>query len=219
MKTLADCSLYGIIDLGYVAQDDCARIAGQMIRGGVDIIQLRGKKQPVEALVDLARRLHEATSESGVPLIINDHAEVARHVPLEGVHVGQDDESVTSARKVAGRPIIVGKSTHSLDQARAAQSEGADYIGFGPLFATPTKPDYQPIGLTEIPQVHADVRLPIFCIGGINLENMPKVIAAGARRVVIVSGLLQAADIAEYSRQSKALLASKSEFENLKSKI
>src|SRR3954471_14890557 len=114
MKSLNECRLYGIVDLGYVAPENCARIAGEMIRGGVDIIQLRGKQQPVDALVDLAVRLHEITSKSGVPLIINDHAELARRVPLEGVHVGQDDESVASARKVAGRPIVIGKSTHSL---------------------------------------------------------------------------------------------------------
>jgi len=88
----------------------------------------------------------------------------------------------------------------------AAQREGADYIGFGPIFATPTKPDYQPIGLNEIEGVHRDVVLPIFCIGGIKIDNLKQVITAGARRVAIVSGLLQAPDIAEYARTCKNLL-------------
>ena len=100
---------------------------------------------------------------------------------------------------------MVGKSTHSVDQAIRAFYEGADYIGFGPIFATPTKPDYPPIGLSEIQRVHEAVRIPIFCIGGIKLDNLPEVMEAGARRVVIVSGLLQAKEIAQYGRAVKEL--------------
>ncbi len=148
--------------------------------------------------------------------MINDHAEIARDVGAEGVHVGQDDLPIAQVREIVGRDCIVGRSTHSLAQAQQAASEGADYIGFGPLFATPTKPDYAPIGLQDISAVHAAVALPIFCIGGIKLHNLPEVIAAGARRVVIVSGLLQAADVAEYARSAKALLNPKSEIENPK---
>jgi thiamine-phosphate pyrophosphorylase len=179
-----------------------------MIEGGVDLIQLRGKAKSVDELVDLAGELHEITSAASIPLIVNDHAGVCRRVTVEGVHVGQDDDSVAIAREKAGRAIIVGKSTHNLDQARAAQTEGADYIGFGPIFATPTKPDYQPIGLDNIKQAHADVTLPIFCIGGIKIDNLPQVIAAGARRVAIVSGLLKAPDIVKYARDVKQLLSS-----------
>ena len=143
-----------------------------MIEGEVDLIQLRGKQTSVEELVDLAAELHEITSSSSIALIVNDFAEILRKVPVEGVHVGQDDDSVALARKKAGREIFVGKSTHSLEQAAAAQKDGADYIGFGPIFATPTKPDYKPIGLTNIKQVHDEVSLPIFCIGGIKLDNL-----------------------------------------------
>src|SRR5260370_13629689 len=96
--------------------------------------------------------------------------------------------------------MLVGKSTDNVEQARAAQHEGADYIGFGPIFATPTKPDYQPIGLKQIESAHPNVALPIFCIGGIKIDNLEQVIPAGARRVAIVSGLLKAPNIAEYSR-------------------
>jgi thiamine-phosphate pyrophosphorylase len=141
-----------------------------------------------------------------VPLIINDHPEIARIVPAEGVHLGQDDMPIAEARQVAGANCMVGKSTHSVDQAIHAFYEGADYIGFGPIFATPTKPDYPPIGLSEIQKVHDAVRIPIFCIGGIKLDNLPEVLAAGARRVVIVSGLLQARDAAEYARSAKKTL-------------
>ena len=110
--------------------------------------------------------------------------------------------------------MLVGKSTHSLEQARAARAEGADYIGFGPIFATPTKPDYAPIGLSEIKNVHSDVTVPIFCIGGIKLDNLEEIIAAGAQRVAIVSGLPKASDIIEYARACKKLLTLKSAIRN-----
>ena len=115
--------------------------------------------------------------------------------------------SLPDARSLAGEQAIIGRSTHSVAQAVAAQREGPpDYIGFGPLFATPTKPDYSPIGLTEIQSVHRLVRLPVFCIGGIKRENLPAVIAAGACRVVIVSGILQAQDTQGYCRDCRRLL-------------
>jgi thiamine-phosphate pyrophosphorylase len=208
MRAIHDCYLYGIIDLGYVEKSNAVRATEAMIKGGVDLIQLRGKGQSIDELVEHAEELHELTARSGTPLIVNDHAEIAIKVPVEGVHVGQDDDSIEVARRKAGRAVAVGKSTHSLAQARAAQREGADYIGFGPIFATPTKPDYEPIGLQDIKQVHRNVNLPIFCIGGIKLDNLKEVIAAGARRVAIVSGLVKAPNIAAYAREAKRLLAS-----------
>ena len=186
-----------------------------MIEGGVDLIQLRGKNKSIDELADIAAALHEITSRSSMPLIVNDHAEVARKASVEGVHVGQDDDSIQVARRKTGRTVLVGKSTHSLEQARAARAEGADYIGFGPIFATPTKPDYAPIGLSEIKNVHSDVTVPIFCIGGIKLDNLEEIIAAGAQRVAIVSGLLKASDIIEYARACKKLLTLKSAIRNL----
>jgi thiamine-phosphate pyrophosphorylase len=206
VNDLRQCRLYGILDLSYINVVDAGAIARAMIAGGVDIIQLRGKTHGVERLTALAGELHFITSKNNVPLIINDHAEVARWVAVEGVHVGQDDISIAEARETAGRNLFVGKSTHSFEQAVVAQKEDADYIGFGPLFATPTKPDYPPIGLDAIKKVCAKVRVPIFCIGGIKLSNLESVIAAGAQRVVIVSGLLKADDIADYARACKKLL-------------
>jgi thiamine-phosphate pyrophosphorylase len=206
MRSLHDCHLYGIIDLGCVEGSNVVHVAEAMVKGGVDLIQLRGKEQSIDALGDLAEDLHELTSRSSTPLIVNDHAEIARRIPVEGVHVGQDDDSVELARRKAGRAVVVGKSTHSLEQAHAARREGADYIGFGPIFATPTKPDYEPIGLKDIKQAHLDVDLPIFCIGGIKIDNLEQVISAGARRVAIVSGLLKASDIADYARETKRML-------------
>jgi len=207
MRTLLECRLYGIIDLGYIDNRECSRIAHEMIQGGVDLIQLRGKTNPLNELADLAAQLHEITFPAATPLIVNDHVEIAIRVRLEGVHLGQDDDSIAVARKKAGRPILVGKSTHSLEQARAAQREGADYMGFGPIFATPTKPDYTPTGLGDIRAVHDDVGVPIFCIGGINIDNLQSVIDAGARRVVMVSALLKAHRIVDYARCATDMLA------------
>ena len=206
LRNLSACQLYGILDLSYVDNSDAVPVAEAMIKGGVDLIQLRGKERPVEELVDLASVLHELTVRSSTPLIVNDYVEIAIRVPVEGVHVGQDDDAVAAVRRRVDREILVGKSTHSIDQALAGQREGADYLGFGPIFATPTKPDYQPIGLKEIEDVHRDVVLPIFCIGGIKIDNLKDVITAGARRVAIISGLLQAPDIAKYARTCKNLL-------------
>jgi thiamine-phosphate pyrophosphorylase len=178
-----------------------------MIQGGVDLIQLRGKEKSLDELTGYAAQLHELTESSDTPLIVNDYAGIASQVPVEGVHVGQDDDPIEVVRHKAGREIMVGKSTHSLEQALAAQREGADYIGFGPIFATPTKPDYIPIGLSGISRVHTEVSLPIFCIGGINIDNLQSVIDAGAKRVVMVSALLKAHSIVDYARCATDLLA------------
>ena len=207
MSALSECRLYGILDLGYVDRSDAARIVEQMIEGGVDLIQLRAKSKSLGELAHLTAELHELTARSSTPLIVNDYAEIASQVPVEGVHVGQDDDSIEVARRKAGRDILIGKSTHSLVQARAAEREGADYIGFGPIFATPTKPDYAPIGFVDIQRVHAEVNLPIFCIGGINIDNLQGVIDAGAKRVVMVSALLKAHNIVDYARCAADMLA------------
>ncbi len=204
---LSDCRLYGILDLSYVDESDAATVIEAMIRGGVDLVQLRGKERAIDDLVDLAAELHELTARSSTPLIVNDHAEIARDVAVEGVHVGQEDDSIEVVRQKAGRELLVGKSTHSLEQALVAQCEGADYIGFGPIFATPTKPDYAPIGLSDIKRVHAEVSLPIFCIGGINIDNLQSAIDAGAKRVVMVSALLKAHSIVDYARCATDMLA------------
>ena len=207
MSVLSECRLYGIIDLGYVEACNAAHIAAQMIEGGVDLIQLRGKNKLLGELVDLSAELHELTAKSSTPLIVNDHVEIAMRVPLEGVHVGQDDDPIEIVRQKTARDILIGKSTHSLEQAHAAHGEGADYIGFGPIFATPTKPDYAPIGLGDIRRVHAEVNLPIFCIGGINIDNLQSVIDAGAKRVAVVSALLKAHNIVDYARCATDMLA------------
>jgi len=203
---LQNAKLYGILDLGYVLPERVENMTAALCEGGVDLLQLRAKKLNVAEVEKLALRMLPITRALGVPLIINDHLQVAAALGSEGVHVGQDDEAVARARAVVGPDVFVGKSTHSLDQACAAADEQADYIGFGPLYATGTKPDYVPIGLANVAEAHRRLSLPIFCIGGVNEARLPEILAAGARRVVVVSALLLAADVRQHVRDLKALL-------------
>jgi thiamine-phosphate pyrophosphorylase len=206
VSALAAARLYGIVDLGYLSADTALIAAERLLEGGVDILQIRAKQTDKSIVAALAEEIHALTAPLGVPLILNDHPDLLRDVPAEGAHVGQDDLSVAEARAAAGRPVIIGKSTHSIAQACAAAEEGADYLGFGPLFATPTKPGRPAIGLQDIATVHELVSVPIFCIGGIKLGNLAQVRDAGARRVVIVSGWLEAEDIAFAVRSARSLL-------------
>jgi thiamine-phosphate pyrophosphorylase len=200
--------LYGILDLAYVSEGEALDMAGDLLAGGVQILQLRAKDQTPETILPLACKLSALCRKSGIPFIVNDHPHLVPECHAQGAHVGQDDLSVAEARKLAGDDAIIGKSTHSLAQARAAVLEGPDYIGFGPLFATRTKPDYTPIGIDEICRVQEEVGIPVFCIGGINLGNLREVVAAGARRVVIVSGILQAENPRAYCEECRRVLDS-----------
>ena len=213
MKSPADARLYAILDLGCVAAADAIGVVERLIEGGIDMLQLRAKGAAEDVVETLGGEIVRITEAAGVPFIINDHPHLVPAIGAQGAHVGQDDFTVADARWRAGRalagevpPPIIGRSTHSLAQAEAAAAEGADYIGFGPLFPTPTKPGRTAIGLAEIRRVHERVNIPIFCIGGINLETLDDVIAAGAHRVVIVSALLRAPDIVRYARDVRARL-------------
>lgn len=203
---LSPAFLYAIVDTGYVEPDRVPHVTEQLVLGGVDVIQLRSKKLPLAAIADLGKKMREAIPFAGPLFILNDHPGLVPEIGADGIHVGQDDLSVAEARRLAGPGVLVGKSTHSLEQAIAAEKEGADYIGVGPIFATPTKPDYVPVGPDLIGQVAATVRIPQFCIGGIKEDNLRKLRLIGLKRAVIVSGLLQAVDIATACRRIKATL-------------
>jgi thiamine-phosphate pyrophosphorylase len=211
-QRLIAARLYAIVDTGYVAPDRVPFVTGQLVLGGVDVIQLRAKKLSLAAITELGAKMRAiipaAGSEARVLFILNDHPELVAEMGADGIHVGQDDLSVAEARARAGEGTLVGKSTHALDQAVAAEKEGADYIGVGPIYATPTKPDYVPVGPALIGRVRAAVGIPQFCIGGINEKMLPDVLAAGAQRVVIVSALLQSADIPAYCRRVRRQLES-----------
>ena len=206
MRTLEQCRLYGILDTAYCEPGRLAGMLEQMITGGVDIVQLRAKGMALDRIAELARELHPLSKAAKVPFIINDFPALVAATGVEGAHVGVEDMTVAEARRLAGKACWIGKSSHSLTQARDGAGQGADYLGFGPLFATPTKPDYEAIGTLEIQSVSEHIGVPVFCIGGIKRENLPTVIASGARRVVIVSGLLLATDPEGYARACADLL-------------
>ncbi len=208
MKTLNECYLYGIIDAGYIVRERLPTITSQLLEGGTDIIQLRAKGRSPREVLAMAIEIAPLCRSSGIPFILNDHPELVREAGADGAHVGQDDLSISEARRLAGPGAIIGKSTHSVEQAIAASTEAPDYIGFGPIFATPTKPDYPPIGTEGIQKVHAQLSLPIFCIGGIKLSNLRHVLDTGARRVVIVSDLLLADDPSGRVADCKSVLNS-----------
>ena len=203
---LSECRLYGILDTGYVAPSAMEAMARSLISGGIDILQLRAKKSSKEEIRAMASALAPLCKSEGIPFILNDHPDLVAETGATGAHIGQDDCSVEEARRMAGPDALIGKSTHSLKQAVATAAEKPDYLGFGPLFPTPTKPSYSPIGTTEILEVHCLVNLPVFCIGGIKLVNLQEVIRAGAQRVVLVSDLLLAANPTQQSAACRAIL-------------
>jgi thiamine-phosphate pyrophosphorylase len=206
VNTLDHCFLYGIVDLGYVQPEAAPDVTQKLVRGGIDLLQLRAKDKPLESILRLAESILRITQPANVPLIINDHPQLLREVNAEGCHVGQTDYPVAQARELAGRAVIVGKSTHSLEQALAAQAEGADYVGYGPIFPTPTKPEAAAIGLGDLKNLRTKVKIPVFCIGGIKETNFTQVTNAGGERVCIVSDLLLAPDINARTRAIKAFL-------------
>lgn len=203
MRTLLKtCRLYGIVDMGYTAPEQVRERTRALIAGGVRIIQLRAKGLPLPAVRELAVQVQQECRSGGAIFVLNDYPDMAAELGADAVHVGQDGGTLDSVRATVGPQMIIGRSTHSPEQARAALAEGADYIGFGPLFPTGTKPGRPSIGLQDIAAVQqAAGDMPVFCIGGINGSTLPQVIAAGARRVVIVSWLLGQADIAAAARR------------------
>lgn len=209
MKNLKNCRLYAILDTGYVTPDRLVDMARAIVRGGADILQLRAKKESDEEILRLAPMVRDVAAASGVPLIINDRPQLAGKLDASGVHIGQDDMAISAARKQLLKKGYVGKSTHSIEQIEATLLEKPDYIAIGPIYATPTKPDYVPVGLEPVKYAASKVTIPFFCIGGIKLENLDEVLAAGAKRIVVVSGILLAEDPEKYTKQLKQKLIGK----------
>ena len=205
---IKSATLYAILDLGYVAEDRAVEVAGCLLEGGADWLQLRAKGKDVQTIERVAKLLIPLCRAAGVPFILNDFPALAAELGADGVHIGQDDGSLADARALVGPTMMIGRSTHSLEQAKAALVEGFDYIGFGPLFPTPTKQGRPGIGMQDIAAMEREVgsKIPAFCIGGIKRSNLAEVLAAGARRVVIVSDLLCAADPAAATAEVKAEL-------------
>ena len=201
-----DARLYCILDLGYVPEENAEKVTQALLDGGAHLLQLRAKGHDLATIRRVAEKLLPLCRAAGVPFILNDFPALAMEICADGVHIGQDDGPLSAAREIVGPGKIIGRSTHSLAQARAALAEGFDYIGFGPLFPTPTKAGRPAIGLEEIAAMEREVgsQIPAFCIGGITRQTLPQVLAAGARRVVIVSDLLTAPDVQAATREAVA---------------
>ncbi|MBF0535536.1 MAG: thiamine phosphate synthase [Nitrospirae bacterium] len=167
------------------------------IGSGVKWIQLRDKTSDRLQIFKTSRVLRALTLANGVKLIINDYPDIALAVDADGVHIGQDDMPIKYVRKVFAkkRHIIIGVSTHSVEEAVRAEEEGADYIGFGPVFHTTTKDAGSPKGIEMLSQVLSQVSIPVVAIGGIVQENVKLVLEAGAHAVAVASGIMESEDI------------------------
>jgi len=166
------------------------------LKGGVRAVQLREKDLPVRELLSLARELRGITREFGAKLFINDRVDVAVAVDADGVHLGGQSMPASAVRKIFGRHMLIGVSTHDLDEAKRAETEGADFITFGPVFATPSKMKFgAPVGVESLIDVKKQVNLPIFGLGGVNGGNIWQILGAGADGIAMISAILSADDI------------------------
>ena len=176
-------------------------------RGGADVFQLREKTLPDRELLACARDVRRWTREAGVLFVVNDRPDIARLCEADGVHLGQDDVTVKDARRVAGPDMLIGVSTHSIEQLRAAILDGADYVGIGPTFPSQTKAfDHFP-GLDFVRAAVAETSLPAFALGGIGPANVGQVVAAGGRRVAVSGAICAADDPEQAARLLKAALS------------
>jgi thiamine-phosphate pyrophosphorylase len=176
------------------------------IAGGVEIVQLREKHLPDEELVAVANAARALCERLGALLIVNDRPLVAREVRADGVHVGQDDMPVAEVRELVGPELLIGLSTHSPDEVDAVDAELVDYIGVGPVHATPTKPGRPAVGLELVRYANAHASVPFFAIGGIDVANAPEAIEAGARRLCVLRAIAAAEEPEQAARELCELL-------------
>jgi thiamine-phosphate pyrophosphorylase len=211
VKPLSECSLYTFVDSAYLHGRDPIKLAEQLCEGGSDLIQVRAKDWPVERIASLAEQIRDVTSRYGVGLVINDYLSVARSVGAEICHLGQEDFFDSGHKHVselegAGKAPEIGLSTHAPEQAQRAIAAGPAYIAIGPVFATGTKPAARPVTLDYVRWAATNVQIPWFAIGGINLANVEDLLKAGAKRICVVSAILDQPDVATACRQFRRVL-------------
>jgi len=196
--------LYVITDEAIAGGLTHAEIALRAIAGGADVIQLRDKVCGCRELIRIGRALRMITINSGTLFMVNDRLDVALACGADGVHLGQDDIRVGVARQIAPPGFIIGVSVGTVDEAVRAEEEGADYIAISPVFSTVSKNDAGPgLGLDVIREIRRSVSVPVIAIGGINLDNVRQVIAAGADGVAVISVVVGSRDIIAASRELK----------------
>jgi len=202
MKLLSDCKLYTFVDTAYLHGRAPEVVAQQLCQGGADLIQLRAKKSSPDEIRRMVEKILPVTRRANVGLVVNDHPEVARETGAEFCHLGQEDffeagHKHVSEFKIQNSKFKIGLSSHAPEQAKRALAAGADYLAIGPVYATGTKPTARPVTLEYVRWAAGNVGVPWFAIGGINLENLGDVLAAGAQRVCVVSAILNAPDVAQ----------------------
>lgn len=208
MKPLADCRLYTFVDTAYLHGRAPEWIAQQLCEGGSDLIQLRAKNSSTEEIRKMAEAILPVTHRAGVGFVINDHLSIASEIGAEFCHLGQEDffgsgRTRVDELKIQNLKLQIGISTHSPEQAQCAQAAGPDYIAIGPVYATGTKPTAKPVTLEYVRWAAANVKIPWFAIGGINLKNLDEVLSAGATRICVVSAILNERDVAGVCREFK----------------
>ena len=185
---MRDARLYLVLDAA------AAGVIEPALRGGVDLVQLRDKDASDDELVAAAERIRDLCRPRGVPFVVNDRPDLALAVGAEGVHLGQDDAPVEQVRAQVGDRLAIGLSTHSPEQIAGAEASSADYYAVGPVWETPTKPGRPAVGLELVRHAATPASKPWFAIGGIDPSNVDRVADAGARRVVVVRAIRDAAD-------------------------
>jgi len=200
-SALQRARLYAILDASYAPPETWPTLALQLAEGGAGIFQIRAKSLSKETILAAARRLVPLLAERGVPLILNDHPDLVEPSGAAGCHLGQDDLGIPEARRLLGSHALLGLSTHSPCQAEAGEALRPDYLGFGPIYATGTKPNYRPIGPEKIREIAGRIKIPFFCIGGLRPDRITEISQQGATRVCVVSYLLQAKDPAQAARE------------------
>lgn len=186
---------YPIVDTAYLKPGELSIFASSLLKGGASVIQLRAKGLGGRETLKAAREIKGLASSYGAVFIVNDRVDIALLSGADGVHLGQDDIPPLEARKALGPDAVIGLSTHNADEAKEALSLGADYVSFGPVFATSTKKDAEaPKGLSALKEARGATPLPIVAIGGITEENMGQVLASGASAIAMISEVLLSDD-------------------------
>lgn len=211
MKELSECRLYGFVDTAWLRGRAPETVAQQLCDGGADLIQLRAKGSSPDEVRRMAGAILPVTRRADVGLVINDHLAVAQEIGAELCHLGQEDFFDAGHTQVVQLPAgptrpRIGLSTHAPDQALRAIAAGPDYIAIGPVYATGTKPGAKPVTLDYVRWAARNVTLPWFAIGGITLSNLDDVLEAGARRICVVSAILDTDDIAKACREFRRRL-------------
>lgn len=205
-----DWSVYLVTDRRTAGNRSILDVVRAAIQGGVSVVQLREKQATTREMVELGQALHEITRRASVPLIVNDRLDVALAIGAEGVHLGHDDMPVTLARELVGPDRILGASPETPDEARQAERAGADYLGVGDVYGTPSKADAgAPIGVEGLAEVIRAVSIPVVAIGGITLDNAEAVIKAGPAGVAVISAIVGAPDPEGAARRLREIVDAK----------